>query len=87
MATNLSAMQKTRVPYLDHDDPLEKGMATHSSFLPGKSHGQRNLEAIANGVTNVCDTAEQLTLSELSAFLVAEALRQPTFYKSLTRLT
>ena len=87
MATNLSAMQKTRVPYLDHGDPLEKGMATHSSFLPGKSHGQRNLEAIANGVTNVCDTAEQLTLSELSAFLVAEALRQPTFYKSLTRLT
>ena len=27
MATNLSAMQKTRVPYLDHGDPLEKGMA------------------------------------------------------------
>ena len=23
--------------------PLEKGMATHSSVLPGKSHGQRSL--------------------------------------------
>ena len=22
---------------------LEKGMTTHSSFLPGKSHGQRSL--------------------------------------------
>ena len=24
-------------------DPLEKGMANHSSFLPGESHGQRSL--------------------------------------------
>ena len=28
------------------EDPLEEGMATHSSihFLPGESHGQRSLE-------------------------------------------
>ena len=26
-------MQETRVPSLDLEDPLEKGMATHSSFL------------------------------------------------------
>ena len=25
------------------EDPLEKGMATHSSILPGKFHGQRSL--------------------------------------------
>ena len=25
------------------EDPLEKGMATRSAFLPGKSHGQRSL--------------------------------------------
>ena len=25
------------------DDPLEKEMATHSVFLPGKFHGQRSL--------------------------------------------
>ena len=25
------------------EDPLEKEMTTHSSILPGKSHGQRSL--------------------------------------------
>ena len=28
---------------LDGEDALEKEMATHSSVLPGKSHGQRSL--------------------------------------------
>ena len=30
---NLPTMQKTWVQSLDWDDPLEKGMATHSSIL------------------------------------------------------
>ena len=30
---NLPAMQETRVPSLSQEDPLEKGMATHSSVL------------------------------------------------------
>ena len=30
---NLSAMQETHVQSLDGEDPLEKGMATHSSIL------------------------------------------------------
>ena len=30
---NLSAMQETQVPSLGQEDPLEKGMATHSSIL------------------------------------------------------
>ena len=30
---NLSAMQETLVPSLDWEDPLEEGMATHSSTL------------------------------------------------------
>ena len=30
---NLPAMQETWVPSLGQEDPLEKGMATHSSFL------------------------------------------------------
>ena len=25
------------------EDPMEKGMATHSGFLPGEFHGQRSL--------------------------------------------
>ena len=40
---NLSAMQETRVRFLDREDLLEKGMATHSVSLPGQSHGQRSL--------------------------------------------
>ena len=30
---NLPAMQETQVPSLGREDPLEKGMATHSSIL------------------------------------------------------
>ena len=30
---NLPAMQKTPVPFLDQEDPLEKEMAIHSSTL------------------------------------------------------
>ena len=31
------AMQETRVPSLGQEDPLEKGMATHSSVLASRS--------------------------------------------------
>ena len=37
-------MQETQVQSLGCEDPLEKEMATHSSILAGKSHGQRSLE-------------------------------------------
>ena len=33
----------TQVQSLGWEDPLEKEMATHTVFLPGKSHGQRSL--------------------------------------------
>ena len=33
MVKNLPAMQETQVRSLDQEDPLEKGMATHSSIL------------------------------------------------------
>ena len=36
-------MQETRVQSLGSKDPLEKGMATHSSILPGEFHEQRRL--------------------------------------------
>ena len=41
---NLPAMQETRVQFLGREAPLEEGIATHSSILPGKSHGQRSQE-------------------------------------------
>ena len=36
-------MQKIQVQTLGQEDPLEKEMATHSSILAWKSHGQRSL--------------------------------------------
>ena len=33
MVKNLSAMQETKVRSLGGEDPLDKGMATHSSIL------------------------------------------------------
>ena len=43
MVKNLSAKQEKWVLSLGQEDPLEKEMATHSSALAGKSHGQRSL--------------------------------------------
>ena len=40
---NLPAMQASWVQSLGQEDPLEKGMTTHSSILAWKSHGQRSL--------------------------------------------
>ena len=44
VAKNPPAVQERQVRSLGREDPLEEGMATHSSIFPGKSHGQRSLE-------------------------------------------
>ena len=36
MVKNLPTMQETWVQFLDWEDPLEKGMETHSSILARK---------------------------------------------------
>ena len=51
MVKNLPAMQETQetqVWYRDLEDPLEEGMATHSSILPRESHGQRSLQSMGS---------------------------------------
>ena len=40
---NLPAVPETRVRSLGQEDPMEKEMATHSSILPGESHGLKSL--------------------------------------------
>ena len=40
---NPPTMQKTQIQSLGQEDPLGKGMATHSSILSWKFHGQRSL--------------------------------------------
>ena len=51
MVNKLRAMQETWVWWLGGEDPLGKGMAAHSSILPGEFHGQRSLAGyIVHGV-------------------------------------
>ena len=52
MVKNLPAMQETWVQSQRQEDPLEKGMVTHSSlFLPGEFHGWGAWCAAVYGVT------------------------------------
>ena len=40
---NLPGMQQMQIQSLGQKDPLEKGMATHSSIVDWKSYGQRSV--------------------------------------------
>ena len=69
LVKNLPAMWETRVRSLGWEDPLEEGMATHSSILawripwteePGRLHTVLGIEE--------SDTAERLLLLLLSRF-------------------
>ena len=44
------------VQSLGWEDPLEEGVATHSVFLPGESHGQRGLASYSPQVCKESDT-------------------------------
>ena len=61
MVKNPPAKQETRVQSLDWEDALEEEMATHSCILPGKSHGQRNLEGHSPWGHKESDMTEQLS--------------------------
>ena len=45
---------------LDQEDPLEKEMATYSSILARKSHGQRSLAGYSQWCCKESDKTEQL---------------------------
>ena len=60
---SLPVMQETRARPLGWKDPLEEDMATHSSTLPGKSHGQWSLVGYSPRGHKESDRSEQLTLS------------------------
>ena len=57
---NLPTVQKPWVQSLGWDDLLEKEMATHSIFLPRKSHGWRNLVGYSSWGRKELDMTEQL---------------------------
>ena len=66
MIKNLPAMQETWVPSLGRKDPLENGVATQSSVLAWRIHGQRSLVGYSSWGHKESDTTERLTLSLFS---------------------
>ena len=56
---NLPAMQETWVSSLDQEDPLEKGMATHSSILAWRIPWTEEPDGLQ--FPKELDTTEQLT--------------------------
>ena len=54
-------MQETGVRSLSREDPLEKEMATHSSILAQKPHGQRSLEGYSPRGRKELGTTEHST--------------------------
>ena len=56
----LPTKRVTRVRSLGGEDPLEKEIATHSSILPGKSHGRRSVVSYSPQGRKELDTSEQL---------------------------
>ena len=59
---SMPAMQEMEVWCLGWKEPLEEEMATHSSILVGKSHGQRSLAGYSLWSHN-SDTTEHMTVS------------------------
>ena len=55
---NLPVLQETQVQSLVQEEPLEKGLATHSSILPGEFHGQRSLVGYSQWGCEQSDTTE-----------------------------
>ena len=59
-ACNAGDIDRGLIPGLE--EPLEKGMATHSSILAGESHGQRSLSGYSPRGRKELDTTKQPTL-------------------------
>ena len=62
MVKNLHAMQETRVGSLGREDPLEKGMATHSSILAWRIPWTEEPDGLQPMGSQELDMTEQLTL-------------------------
>ena len=67
---NLPAVQETRVWFLGWEDPLEKERQPSLVFLPGESHGQRDLVGYGIWGCKKSDTTEWLTLTLSLVFRV-----------------
>ena len=57
-----SAMQETWVQFLGQEDPLEKGMATHSSILAWRIPRTKESDSYSPWDRKELDTTKRLTL-------------------------
>ena len=91
MVKNLLAMWETQVLSLDQENALEKGIATHSSILAWRSHGQRSLVSYSPWDHKESDTTEHLTPHFTFSYLNKSEMRmcfgiaidQPQFLHNL----
>ena len=77
---SLPAMQETWARSLGWEDPLKKEQQPTPVFLPGKSHGQRNLAGYSSWDCKESDTNKQLHFSSLhtmSSWLGSAMERKP----------
>ena len=72
MVKRLPAVQETWVQSLGGEDPLGKEMATTPVFLPGESHGRRNLVGYSSRGNKESDTTAQLNFHFYLAFTVQQ---------------
>ena len=64
MVKNLPAVRETWVRFLGREDPLEEGMATHSSILAWRMHMDRGAwQALEHGIAE-SDTTEWLSTAQ-----------------------
>ena len=66
---NLPAMQETWVQSLSWEDPLEKGMATHSSTLAWRIPCTEEPGGLQSLELQELDTTEQLTVTNQFEFI------------------
>ena len=69
-----NAMQETWVQSLGQENPLEKGMAAHSSIPAGEFHGQRRLVDCGPWICKELDTTNRLILSLFSCKMHSQVL-------------
>ena len=63
---NLPAVQETQVPFLGREDPLEEGMATHSSVLAWElPEEQKNLKGYSPWGHKELDMTDRQTHTRL----------------------
>lgn len=87
MIKNPPAVQETQVPSLAWEDPLAKGMPTHSNFLPRKFYGQRSLVDYSPWDYKESDTTELLTFFLFLKEDFLKSLLCPTSAKKINKVS